>query len=211
MVVAAFLISTAVILLALGAVQGAQAQARERGRETLQKELATFLDDAKASDADHGSGTYEGLPVTLTLGHYEVSFEVQLPPAIIPYHELVDRHAPAELKLRLDDLSLKIDARDRVTGTVPREAGLEENLVSVFNRLATVSAVRGLRKYAPGELLTRIDRAHSSADIDQILLQLTQHFPDAPETQDAIDLAAEREHGHPERVRERAARWLARA
>jgi len=211
MVVAAFLISTVAILLALGAFQGAAAAARQRGRDVLRNELATFLEDAKATDADHGSGTFEGMPTTITLGHFAVTFKVQLPPAIIPYRDLLERHASEALKAQLADLTLTVDAKDRVTGALPREAGLEENLVSVFNRLDTVAAVRGLRKFAPGELLTRVDRARSSADIDQILLQLTQHFPDAPETQDAIDLAAEREHGHPERVRERAARWMARA
>jgi len=210
MVLAAFLISTAAVLLGLGLIRGAQNAAREQGRGALENELAGFLDGAKATDSEHGTGSYEGLPVTLTLGHFEVAFEVQLEPAIIPYKELVERHAPAALKSRIAELSLTIDGKDRVRGAVPREPGLGENLVSIANRLPTVAALRALRKFAPGELLTKVDRAHSSADVDQILLQLTQHFPNAPETQDAIDLAAEREHGHPERVRERAARWLAR-
>lgn len=211
MVLAAFLISTAGILLALGLIQGAQKAKQEQARESLQGELATFLEGAKATDADHGSGSYDGLPVVVTLGHHEVGFAVQLESAIIPYRELVERHAPAALKMRLAELSLTIDAKDRVSGALPREPGLAENLVSVANRLPTVAAVSALRRHAPGELLGRIDRAHSSADVDQILLQLTKHFPDAAETQDAIDLAADREHGHPERVRERAERWRARA
>jgi len=210
MVLAAFLISTAGILLALGLIQGAQKATREHGRESLEAELSAFLDGATASDAEHGKGTYEGMPVAIELGHHEVTFTVQLEPAIIPYRELVERHAPDGLASRIRELALTIDAKDRVTGAVPREPGLSENLVSVANRMPAVAAVRALRKYAPGELLTRVDRAHSSADVDHLLLQLTQHFPHAPETQDAIDLAAEREHGHPERVRERAERWRSR-
>lgn len=211
MVLAALLISSAAILVALALIAGAQNAARERGRNMLQSELATFLDDANATDAEHGMGTYEGMPVSIALGHHEVTFEVQLPTAIVPYHELLERHGSHGLQARIQELSLTLDAKDVVSGGVPREPGLGENLVSIYNRFPVVSALRGLRRHAPGELLTRLDRAHSSADIDQILLQLTKHFPDAPETQDAIDLAAERKHGHPERVRERANRWMARA
>jgi hypothetical protein len=211
MIVAAFLISTAGVLAALALIQGAQRAKREHAREMLAKELATFLEGAKATDDEHGSGSYEGMAVRLTLGHYEVAFEVQLEPAIIPYLSLVERHAPAELKTRLDEFGLTLDDKDRVVGSVPREPGLEENLVSVANRLPAIAAVAALRRHAPSELLARIDRARSSAEIDQLLLQLAEHFPHAPETQDAIELAAEREHGHPERVRQRAERWLARA
>lgn len=211
MVLAALLISSAAVLVALALIAGAQDAARERGRQTLEGELVTFLDGATASDAEHGKGTFEGMPVTIVLGHHEVTFSVQLPTAIVPYRELLERHGSHALKARIQDIGLTLDAKDVVSGGVPREPGLEENLVSIYNRLPVVSALHALRSHAPGELLTRLDRAHSSADIDQLLLHLTKHFPDAPETQDAIDLAAEREHGHPERVRERANRWLARA
>lgn len=210
MILAAFLISTAGVLLALGLIQGAQNAAREKARETLEKELSGFLTAPTARDAEHGSGTYEGLPVEVALGHHEVTFEVQLDPAIIPYRELLERHGSEALKVRLDELGLTVDDQDRVVGALPREAGLGENLVSVGSRLPTVAAVRALRRFAPGELLVRIDRSHSSAEIDRILIDLGRYFPNAPETQDAIDLAAEREHGHPERVRARAERWMAR-
>jgi hypothetical protein len=115
------------------------------------------------------------------------------------------------LKRRLKELGLSLDEHDRVSGAIPREPGLGENLVSVANRLPAIAAVRSLRKHAPSELLAEIERVHSSAEIDQILLQLAEHFPNAPEMEDAIELAAEREHAHPDRVRERAQRWLSRA
>lgn len=211
MILAAFLISTAGILVALALIQGARHARREHARESLERELAGFLDGASASDDEHGGGTYEGMPVRITVGHHEITFEVQLEPAIIPYRELVTRHAPPALVARLADLGLRVDDKDKVLGAVPREPGLAENLVSVATRLPAIAAVRALRRFAPGELLARIDRARAAAEIDQILLQLTEHFPDAPETQDAIELAAEREHAHPDRVRQRAERWLARS
>ena len=65
MVLAALLISSAAILVALALIAGAQNAARERGRNMLQSELATFLDDANATDAEHGMGTYEGMPVSI--------------------------------------------------------------------------------------------------------------------------------------------------
>lgn len=211
MVLAAFLISTAGVIVALALIQGAQHAKREHARESLEQELATFLDGASAADAEHGHGSYQGLRVDVTLGHYEVRFTVQLEPAIIPYQGLVERHAPEVLKTRLEELGLTLDAEDHVHGAIPREPGLGENLVSVANRLPAVAAVRDLRVHAPAELLDRIDAVHSSAEVDEILLQLTQCFPDAPETEEAIELAAEREHGHPDRVRERAQRWLMRS
>ncbi len=211
MVLAALLISSAAVLVALALIAGAQNAAQERGRQSLEAMLATFLDDANASDAEHGTGTFEGLPVAIVLGHHEVTFTVQLPTAIVPYRELLERHGSSVLQARIAELALTVDGKDVVSGGVPREPGLEENLNAIYSRFPVISALRALRRHAPGELLTGLDRAHSSAEIDQILLNLTKHFPDAPETQDAIDLAAEREHGHPERVRERANRWLARA
>ena len=207
MVIAAFFISTAVILLALGAVQGAQRQAREKEREAFEAELQTFLTDAKATDHEHGHGLWNGLPVEVTLGHFSVDFSVQLDSAVLPYADLVARFASPELKRTLTSLGVTVDAKDHVTGSVPREPGLGENLTSVMLRLGVVDAIRALRSHAPGELLGRIDRAHSSYEVDQILIALTQHFPDAPETQDAIELAAEREHGSPDRVRRRAEQW----
>lgn len=210
MVLAAFLISTAGVLFALALIQGAQRAAREKARANLEGELASFLDGATARDAEHGSGTYEGLPIEIALGHHEITFDVQLDPAIIPYRELLERHGRGDLARRLVELGLTVDANDRVRGSVPREPGLGENLVTIANRLPVVAQVRALRRFAPGELLTRIDRTHSAAEIDRILIDLGRHFPNAPETQDAIELAAEREHGHPDRVRQRAERWVAR-
>jgi len=51
--------------------------------------------------------------------------------------------------------------------------------------------------------------AHGSRDVDDLLLALTYAFPHAPETDEAIAHAAELEHAHPDRIRERAESWRA--
>lgn len=217
MILAAFLISTAGVLLALAMIQGAQKAAHDKAREALRAELSGFLDGVEASDAEHASGTFDGMKVELELGHYEIRYTVYLTPAVLRYAELVERFAPADLRRRMFELELSVEPAasdtnaknpDRVIGSVAREPGLPENLVTIANRLPVVSEIRALRAHAPGELLTRLETAHSAYDVDQILLQLAQHFPDAPETEEAVEIAAEREHGHPDRVRERAQQWL---
>lgn len=219
MILAAFLISTAAVLLALAAIAGAQRAAQEKARENLEREVSSFLEGARATDGEHASGTFDGMKVDIALGHHEIDYTIELPPAVLRYSELVERFGDDELKHTLYMLGLTVEpapgapgkAKDRLVGSVPREPGLGENLVTIANRLAVAQTVRALRKHAPGELLERLAGAHSAYDIDQILIQLTQHFPDAPETEEAIELAAEREHGHPDRVRARAQQWLTRA
>jgi hypothetical protein len=219
MILAAFLISSAAVLVILALIAGAQNAAREKGRDTLQQEVAGFLDQAAASDADHASGVFDGMKVEIALDHHEIGYTVELPPAVLRYSELLERFGTDELRHELFDLGLSVEpaagsnpkVKDRLVGSVPREPGLSENLVTIANRLDVARRVRALRNHAPSALLDRLVDAHSSYDIDQILLQLAHHFPDAPETEDAIELAAEREHGHPDRVRARAQQWLAKA
>jgi len=220
MILAAFLISSAAILLVLALMAGAQQAAREKARETLLAEVSGFLDGAEAKDDEHASGTYQGMRVELELGHHDIFYSVTLAPAVIRYSELVERFGSEVLKRRMAELSLSVEpgandkspkVKDRIIGVVPREPGLSENLVTIANRLPIMSQIRALRSHAPGELLERLASARSAYDVDQILLQLAEHFPNAPETEEAVEIAAEREHGHPDRVRARAQTWLNRA
>lgn len=208
MVVAAFFVSLAGVLFLLAAYQGAQKAGVEKARLKLEGELGGFLDGAVAGDPEHGAGTFDGMATKITVGHFELTFEAKLPTAVIPYMELLERFGSADLKGRLYASGLELAAGDVVRGSVPREEGLGENLIAVANRLPLVAEVRELRARAPSALVARLDRAQAAREIDEILLALTEHFPTAPETAHAIEIAAHREHGNPERVRARAERWL---
>ena len=219
MILAAFVISSVVVLVALALIAGAQRTLAEKARVSLQNEVAGFLEQAEATDADHASGVFDGMKVDITLGHHEIGYTVELPTAVLRYSELLARFGTDGLRHQLYELSLTLEpaagtspkVKDRLVGTVPREPSLPENLVTIANRLSVAQRVRELRAHAPSALLDRLVDAHSAYDVDQILIQLTQHFPDAPETEEAIELAAEREHGHPDRVRSRAQQWLTRS
>ncbi len=211
MVLAAFLISSAAVLVALALFQGAQNAAKAKAREALEAELSTFLTDVEASDEEHAKGRFEGFEVSFDIGHYQIDYSVQLPASVLPFSELVERFAPSSLKTQLKELELSVDGKNRLIGSVAREPGLSENLVTIGNRLPLALEVAALRTHVPGVLLSRIENARSAYDIDQILVAMTTHFADAPETEEAIEVAAAREHAHPDRIRERANRWLNRA
>ncbi|MCC6625730.1 MAG: hypothetical protein IT385_31130 [Deltaproteobacteria bacterium] len=210
MVLASFIISTAVVLLALGAIQAGRRAAHERDRRTLEDEVASFLDHARVPDPEHAEGSWRGMPLHLVLGHDEITYDVKLTPAVIPYKELLAKFGSPDLVHELEVMGMTLGDDDVLRGRVPREVGLGENLVTIENRLPLALRVLDLRKHAPGELVERIERARASRDIDAILIALAQHFPDSPEMEEAIERAAEREHAHPDRVRERAQGWLAR-
>lgn len=211
MVLASFIISTAVVLLALGAIQAGRRAAHERDRRTLEDEVATFLDHPRVPDPDHAEGLWRGMPLTLTLRHDDIAYAVKLTPAVVPYKELLAKFGSPDLVHELAVLGMTLGDDDVLRGSVAREVGLGENLVTIENRLPVAARVRDLRRLAPGELVERIERARSSRDVDAILIALAQHFPDAPEMEEAIERAAAREHAHPDRVRERAQGWLARS
>jgi hypothetical protein len=149
------------------------------------------------------------MPVKLDIEEDAIHFEVTLTPAVVSYKDLLAAHG-GDLAHELTVLAMDVSADGVLRGAVPRETGLPENLVTVENRLPLAERVRELRRFAPAELNTRIDRARSTRDIDAILIELAQHFPDSPEMEEAIERAAEREHAHPDRVRERAQGWLTR-
>jgi len=209
MIIAAFFISTAVVILLLGALQAGRNAKREQERKLLADELRSFLGDAHVPDPEHASGTWRDMKVEITIGHYSIDYVVTLVPAVIPYRDLMAKHAP-QLEAELARDELRLDAKDQIHGSVPRETGLAENLVTVETRLALAQEVRLLRRFAPALLLERVERARSSVEVDATLIELAKHFPDAPEMELAIERAAEREHEHPDRVRERAQRWLGR-
>ncbi len=209
MVLPAFFVSLAGVLLLWVAFQGAKKAGMERARQRFERELRAFLEGASAASAERGVGTYAGMATTITVGHYELGFELRLPTAVVPYRELLERFGSADLKGRLYAAGVEVGADDRVRGVIPREEGLAENLEAIANRLPLAGEIWALRARAPGALVARLERVQAAREIDEILLALTEHFPHAPETQQAITVATHREHGNPERVRERAERWLA--
>lgn len=209
MVVPAFFVTLAGVLLLLVVFQGAKKAGMERARRRLEHELQAFLRDASAASAERGTGTYEGMATAIAVRHHDIGFELCLPTAVVPYRELLERFGSADLKGRLYAAGVEVGSDDRVRGVVPREEGLGENLGAIANRLPLAGEIWALRARAPGALVARLERVQAAREIDEILLALTAHFPGAPETQQAIDVAAHREHGGGERVRERAERWLA--
>jgi hypothetical protein len=209
MVVPAFFVTLAGVLLLWVAFQGAKKAGMERARQRFEREIQGFLAGASAASPERGIGTYEGMATTITVGHHELGFELRLPTAVVPYRELLERFGSADLKGRLYAAGVEVGADGRVRAVVPREEGLAENLGAVANRLPLAGEIRGLRARAPAARVARLERVQAAREIDEILLALTEHFPHAPETQQAIAVAAHREHGSPARVRERAERWRA--
>jgi hypothetical protein len=208
MVIAAFIIASLAIIVALGAFQGAQKAQQEKTRQQIAEAVSSFLADSVAPDAEHAEGRLGEAHVKLSLGHYEITFEVKLPPAMVPYPALVDRFANRALRERLAEFQLEVAAGDIVRGAVPREPSLGETLVTISKRLELIDSILGLRRHAPSVLLESMKTAHDTRQIDEVLLALSYTYPTAPETEEAIEWAAHLEHSHPERIRERAAQWL---
>lgn len=208
MVIAAFFIASLVVIVALGAFQGAKKGQDEVARKALERDARTFLSEVTAPDRDHVSGCYGDLTVHITTGNHEVDYAVQLVPALVPYTRLIADFAGPRLLGQLRQLQLEITADDVMRGSVPREPGLAETLVTIEKRLGVALAIGALRRHAPSILLAQLKRAHQSSEVDEVLLALATTFPTAPETEAAITYAAHREHTNPDRIRERAANWL---
>lgn len=211
MVIISFIVATGAALLMLLVLVGFNRATYVRGRIKMARELGCFLDDADVPDLNHGTGTWRGMPVRIALNHFSVDYEVELPYAVVPYRELVQRHASADLVQRLSALELRVDDQDLLVGSAPRENGLAENLITIEKRIALAAEVRALRAHAPRLLEQALERAHSSAEVDELLLALTTHYPDAVETAQAIETAVQRDPQFPDRIRERAAGWLLHA
>ncbi len=211
MVVSSFIIATAAALLMLLVLVGFNRATYLRGRIKMARELACFLDDADVPDLNHGSGTWRGMPVRIALNHFSIDYQVDLPYAVVPYRELLERHGGQDLAQRLRALELRVDEHDRLVGSAPRENGLAESLISIEKRIALAAEVRALRAHAPRQLELALERAHSTAEVDELLMAMTTHYPDAVETAQAIETAVLREPQFPDRIRERVAGWLQHA
>lgn len=208
MVIAALIIASLAVIVALGLFQGAQKAQREQTRQAIEREVQGFLTDVVVPDDTEARGTFQGASVRLSLGHYTISYEAQLPHVGVSWAELVERFAPPALRHKLEDLGLALTATDSVSGAVPREPGLGETLVTIGVRLESLRGVMALSSHAPKVLLERLKAAHGSKEVDELLLALSYIFPKAPETEEAIKWAAHREHTDAARIRERAAQWL---
>ncbi len=208
MVIAAFIIASFAIILALGAFQGARKAQDEKVRLLAERELAAFLTDVHVPDPAHAHGRLGDAEVHLHLGHHEIDYTVKLPNAMVPFRTLLDRFGPRGLHQKLAECLIEVGEDDIARGSVPREPGLGETLVTVGKRLELVQRVIALRTHAPEVLVERLHKAHGSKDVDEILLALAWTYPEAPETEQAIQYAAHLEHSHPERIRERARQWL---
>jgi hypothetical protein len=223
MVIAAFFIASAVIILALGAFQGAARAQQEKTRASVAETLGLFLTDVEVPETGPATGklvavgpegarSHGPIAVQVTLGHHTVTFEAQLPNVMVRYAELVERFASAELRAELHDLQLAVGGRDTVSGSLALEPVLTDTLVTLERRLALVKAVADLAAKAPIVLLERVRTAHGSRDLDDLLLALAYAFPQAPETEAAITHATTLvgHHKHDgDRIRERAAEWRA--
>ncbi len=209
MVIAAFVIASAVIILALGAFQGAARAQEEQTRLAVERTLGLFMTEVEASDHAHARGRFGDAAVEVAIGHHAVTFKATLPNVMVRYADLVERFAPASLRAELHALQLVVGPRDVVTGALALEPVATDTLVTLERRLTLVKAVSDLRVHAPAVLLERLKTAHGSRDVDELLLALTYAFPQASETEQAITHAAELEHAHPDRVRERAESWRA--
>jgi hypothetical protein len=209
MVIAAFVIASAVVILALGAFQGAARAQQEQTRLAVEQTLGLFLSDLEVPDHAHARGRFGDVGVEVAIGHHAVTLKATLPNVMVRFADLVERFAPPSLRAELHALQLELSPRDVVTGALPLEPVVTDTLVTLERRLALIGAVADLRAHAPAVLLERLKTAHGSRDVDELLLALTYAFPHAQETEQAIAHAAELEHAHPDRVRERAESWRA--
>ena len=162
MIVTSFFLAIIGVLLTLLVLLAFNRATYHRGRAMMARELGGFLEDAASPDADRGTGTWRGMPVRIAVNHYSVDFEVLLPYAIVQYPTLLSRYGGAELEARMRRLALSVDSADRFIGSVPRETGLAECLVTVESRIAVAAEVRALREFAPRLLADTIDVPHSA-------------------------------------------------
>lgn len=207
MITASFLVGLAACLVLVGLMYGARDAMRERARASMQRELAHVLERPVATDAENASGSFAGMDVKVTAGHDIVAVKVALPPAVLPYQELLDRFGSDALRERMAAQGCKLTAADRAEIAVTREATLADSLATLGKRLELVREVRELRRFAPSVLLERVPRVRSAYEIDQLLDQLSLHFPEAPETREAFEVAAAR--AGDKKLAQRAHEWLA--
>lgn len=192
MITAVFLVGVAACLLVVSLLLGVRGALRARAAKRLGRDLSAFLREVEVSDHEHAQGTFDGLPVCVTIGHGTIAAEVELPDAAMPYDEIVERYASDELEHELARADAEVDTRDRVSLRLIREADLSDTLGTLAKRLAVVRDVRDLRRFVPAELLTRVPRLRTAAEVDAVLAAMARVFPDAIETREAFAAAVAR-------------------
>ncbi|PKN55867.1 MAG: hypothetical protein CVU56_19020 [Deltaproteobacteria bacterium HGW-Deltaproteobacteria-14] len=192
MITAALLVGIAACLVLVTLLIGARGALRARAARRLERDLGGFLRDVRVSDHEHATGSFDGLPVSVAVGHGAVVADVVLPHAILPYNELVERYASDALQQGLVAAAARVEANDHARLTLVREADLSDTLGTLAKRLAVVREVGELRRFAPAELLTRVPRLRTAAEVDAALDAMVRVFPDAPETRQAYSAAVER-------------------
>ena len=208
MVIQSFIVASVGTLVVLLVILRANRATYVRGRDAMARELSHFLDDARGTDPDKAAGTWRGLPVRVALNTYSIDYEVDLPHAVLPYRVLVERFG-GSLAERMRALEMRVEG-DRLVGSTARENGLAEGLITVEKRIGMAQELRALRQHVPRELVRAIDNAHSSQEVDALLVQLATHFPDHPETSEAVEHAVSRDHRYPDHLRGRMKDWLVR-
>lgn len=207
MVLMSFFVATIVMLALLLVLKAFNRATYRRGRAAMLRELAESLDGVMASGLDHASGVWCGMPVRISLGTFSISYEVTLPYAVIPYEALLARHGSEELRVRLDRLELSV-VGERLLGSVPRENGLIESIVTVLQRVPLAAEVYALRRFASQELLVAVEAARTSYELDTLLIQLATWFRFSPEMSEAIEVMTMRDPDFERRVRSRAREWM---
>lgn len=208
MVIASFWVASAAVVVLLLVMSGFNRATYRRGRLAMARELGGFLEEADALDRDHGTGRWDGMPVRIAINHDAIDFAVVLPDVVVPYGVLLARYGGEDLAGRIYGLGLSVDGAGHLIGSVAREAGLAESLVSVETRIAVAGEVRALRRHVPRELVDAIDRAQATAEIDELLLTLATHFPTSELMAEGIERAVLREPHGAARIRAWAATWL---
>ncbi|TNF35192.1 MAG: hypothetical protein EP329_06470 [Deltaproteobacteria bacterium] len=194
MITAALLVGLAACLVVVSLLLSARGALRARAAKRLARDLSTFLSDVRVTDAEHAHATFDGMPLRVTVGHGEVTAEVELPDAVLPYTEVVERYASDALEEELARAGAAVDPHGRVQLRLVREAELSDTLHTLAKRLAVVRDVRDLRRFVPAELLVRVPRLRTAAEVDAILDAMARVFPEAPETRAAYAAAVARYH-----------------
>ncbi|MCA9518402.1 MAG: type VI secretion system contractile sheath small subunit [Myxococcales bacterium] len=209
MILGALLISIAAVLVLAAVIAGAQKELKERRRQHLEKALSEVMSDVKATSHDEATGTLNGLPTRVHVGHDLLTATVTLPEAVLTYEELLGRFGTRYLRGRLTDHGAAVK-KDELELSVVNEQQVEDSIATLVSRLEIAAEVLALRDFVPAELLARIPQLHSAVEVDQTLDALTTHFPRAPETRDAFAAAMAR-YGKDKKLAARAEAFLATA
>jgi len=202
MVVTSFFVAVIGMLAVLIALTFLNRATHRRGRLAMVRELSHFLDDPEIADGDHATGRWHGMPVKIALGEHRITFDVQLPHAVVSYRGLNERHGSRALHDRMRSLDLSLDDRDRLVGSTARENGLAESIITLEDRIKVASEVVALRHHAPRELIAAIDASRSTREVDDHLGAIATWFPDCPERAEAsAHAAAHEDHGPASRRR----------